>query len=318
MPAPRPIPDPLLVGPFTSSHARELGVSEKVLRGSRFRRLLPRVWMHVDHELTDEDRITAARLALPDRAQVSHQTRLRLLGLEIGPQSPVHFTVSGDLHIDLDDVFLHRTERLPPTDDVGVTPGAAFIQFCATATLLEAIQAGDWLLHRELMTVQEVGELARHDDWRPGSAQARRVVPLLDSRARSLPESELRCVMIFAGLPTPEVNVPILDHPTSPIVDLLVRRWMLAVEYEGRQHAEDAAQFQRDITRYALLRDIDVAYVQVTRRMLDQRRTVAMTIYRALVARGYDGPPPSLGARWASLDEPIRVIRWRQAPLGGE
>ena len=128
MPSPSVIPDELSTGPFTAEAARSLGVSEKVLRGKRFRRIFPRVWVCADHTMSQLDWISAASMAMPERAQVSHITRIQAAGLDIGSRRPLHFTVAGDLHIDLDEIFLHRTEVLPPLDGVGVTPAAAFIQ----------------------------------------------------------------------------------------------------------------------------------------------------------------------------------------------
>lgn len=256
--------------------------------------------------MTRLDWITAARLAAPQRAQLSHLSRIQALGLDFGPDEPYHFTVAGDLHIALDDVYVHRTEVLPPLDDVGVTPATAFVQYCATARLIDAIMVGDWLLHRRHMTVLEVAELSRRDHWRPGASQLRRVLPHLDPASRSLKESETRALVVFAGLPAPEVNVDlVVNDRWLGCVDLLLRRWLLVLEYEGRQHAETVEQFGKDITRYAGFRDESVAYLQITNEMLKKPRTLIYRIHRMLVERGYDGPDPIFADRWSSLFSPV-------------
>lgn len=245
---------------------------------------------------------------MPDRAQLSHITRIQALGLDFGDERPFHFTVAGDLHIDLDDIFLHRTEVLPPLDDIGVTPAAAFIQYCATARMIDAIKVGDWLLHRHHMAVLEVAELARRDHWRPGAGQVRRVLPHLDPASRSVKESESRAIVIFSGLPAPEVNVDlIVKGRRLGCVDLLFRLWLLVLEYEGRQHAETIQQFNIDITRYAGFRDELVAYIQITNETLNRPRALVARIHRTLVERGYDGPAPVFGDRWESLFEPVAI-----------
>lgn len=302
MPSPIEIPAPLLVGPFTAAEARSVGVSEKVLRGKRFRRIFPRVWVHVGHVMSRLDWILAAGLAMPQRAQLSHISRIQALGLDYGPTRPFRFTVAGDLHLDVDDIFLHRTEVLPPLDGVGVTPAVAFIQYCGDARMIDAIKVGDWLLHRRHMTILEVAELARRDHWRPGAHQVRRVLPHLEAGSRSLKESESRALVVFSGLPTPEVNVDlVIDGRRLGCVDLLFRLWLLVLEYEGRQHAETVEQFNIDIARYAGFRAEAVEYVQITNEMLRQPRALMLMIYRKLVERGYDGPAPDFGRRWASL-----------------
>ncbi len=279
-----------------------------MLGGAQWKRLHPRVWVHRDHEMTHVDTIAAAALSMPGRAHLSHESLLQALGLDVGAHLPVRFTVAGDLHIATDDIFLHRTVVLPPTDARGVTPASAFIQYCATATVVDAVIAGDWLLHRHHMSLVEVAELTARDDWRPGARQARRVLRHLDGRSASPQESRLRVVIAFSGLPTPGINVPI-EHGGRQIaiVDLLFAIWRLVVEYEGRQHAMDPRQFGRDIGRYADLRESDHEYIQVTFEMLQQPRHVVLRIHRALVRRGYHGPGPVFGRRWDSLFEPIEA-----------
>jgi hypothetical protein len=301
------VPEDLRHRPFSQSEGLALGLSVHKLNGATWIRLFPRVWVHRDHQMSDDDWIAAATLAMPTRAQLSHVSRIQALGLDIGAVKPIHFTVSGDLHLDVDDVFLHRTEVLPPLDDVGVTPASAFIQYCADARLIDAIKVGDWLLHRRHMTVLEVAELARRDAWRPGARQVRRVLPYLDVAARSTKESETRAMIVFSGLPAPEVNVPlIIAGERIGIVDLLIRCVMLVLEYEGRQHAESIVQFNRDIHRYAAFRRHRVEYLQVTNEMLDRPKTLIHRVHARMVELGYDGPPPVFADRWDALFDRIQ------------
>lgn len=269
--------------------------------------------------MTSDDWRAAASLAMPEGAQLSHVSRLQQLGLDVHDARPVHFTMAGDRHIAMDGVVLHRTEVLPPLDDIGVTPAAAFVQYCATARLIDAICAGDWLAHRRHLSIIEVAELARRDLWRPGARQALRVLRHLDAGARSLPESEIRALMIFAGLPVPEVNVRLeVDGELLGIVDLLVRVVMLAVEYEGRQHAEDVRQFNRDIVRYAGFRRHGLEYLQITHEMRTRPRSLVMRVHARMVELGYDGRAPVFGPRWEQLFAPVRTGAVPQSSVRNE
>ncbi|MET1038537.1 MAG: hypothetical protein ABW075_09695 [Aeromicrobium sp.] len=314
---PRPfVPEELRHRPFSQSEALATGLTAYMLSGPTWVRLFPRVWVHRDHVMTDAGWIAAAALAMPARAQLSHVSRIQALGLDIGAVWPVHFTIAGDLHIAMENVFLHRTEILPPLDATGVTPAAAFIQFCATARLIDAIKVGDWLLHRRHVTILEVTELSRRDHWRPGAQQVRRVVRRLDAGSRSLPESEVRVLLAFAGLPVPEVNVPIVvDGELLGVVDLLIRAVMLALEYEGRQHAESITQFNRDIGRYAAFRRNGVEYLQVTKEMTEKPKVMVRRVHARMVELGYDGPSPVFGPLWDSLFEVIPTGPVRQPPF---
>lgn len=307
MPSPSPIPAALTKGPFTPLEAKKCGISEKVLRGRRFRRLHPCVWVLNTYTMTDADRIGAAELGLPATARASHLTRLRKLGLNYGPSEPLHFTIQGELHLALTGIQLHRTKVMPPTDPDGVTPAAAFVGYAASARVIDLIKVGDWLLHHEHMTIEHLMGTAQRDRWRPGSAAAMWVAPYLDGRSRSLKESETRAILIFGGLPGPEVNADLFDgEQFVACVDMLYRLWRLVIEYEGRQHAEDPGQFNKDIARYAAIRDEQCEYVQVTQEMLRQPRAVVMRVHHKLVQRGYDGPAPIFAGRWRSLFEKVR------------
>ena len=136
-------------------------------------------------------------------------SRLQRLGLDFGPRRPIRFVIEGDHHLDLDGIFLHRTKRLPPTDDVEVTVPAAFIAYCARARVIDAIKVGDWLLREGHMTLAPVRDLALAQLWRDGAHEAIWVLDHLDGRSRSLKESETKAVLVFAGLAAPALNVPV-------------------------------------------------------------------------------------------------------------
>jgi hypothetical protein len=291
----------LMRGPFTVEHSRQLGLPRGVLV-RRFIRLHPRVWCHPEHLLSLDDRVLAATLALPDRAKLTGISRIQQLGLDFGPRTPIRFVIRGDHHLALDGIFLHRTKRLPPYDHHGVAPEAAFIAYCSLARVIDAIKVGDWLLRDGHLTVESVRALALRELWRAGAQEAVWILERLDGRSRSLPESETRAILEFAGLPRPELNVALDDGPEPQvIVDLRYEWWGLVVEYEGSQHQEDRGQYVVDIGRYAWMRRHRVPYVQVTKEKLRHPRTLAGEVYAALVALGYDGPPPEFGNRWLQL-----------------
>jgi hypothetical protein len=252
--------------------------------------------------MTHEDRIAAARLALPDSAYLTGISRLQQQGLDFGPRIPVRFVVQGDHHLALDGVFLHRTKRLPPCDDIGVTVEAAYISYCSLARVIDAIKVGDWLLRRGHLTKESLKKLALHDLWRAGSQEALWVIDHLDERARSLPESETRAILEFAGLPRPELNVALDDGPhPQVIVDLRFMPWGVVVEYDGSHHQLERPQYVLDIGRYAWMRGHGIPYVQVTHEKLRHPRTLVGEVYALLVAHGFSGPAPVFGERWNVL-----------------
>jgi hypothetical protein len=278
-----------------------------MLEHTRFRQVFPRVYCLADLVLTPMKQIAAARRNLPTDARTTHSTRLLELGLEHGPLEPLHFVVARDLHLDVDGIMLHRTAMMPPSGPLGVCAEAVFVALAATERMIDLIIIGDWLLRHEHMSLASLGEFVERCPCRSGAAQALIAAPHLDARTRSTKESETRAVVVFAGLPRPEVNVEVRDASGKlvGIGDLVYRLWRLVVEYEGRQHALDIGQFARDIDRYAGFRRIGWDYCQVTNERLARPRSMVMSLHEQLVRRGYGGPPPVFGRRWAALFQPV-------------
>lgn len=298
----KPIPDELRSGPFTRQAAKSAGVSSRMLQGKRFVRIFPGVWRCADHAMTEADWVRAATLALPDDAYLTGITLIQQLGCDFGPKRPMRFVVERDHHLKFDEIFLHRTEELPPTDGRCVSVAAAFIAYCATARVIDAIKVGDWLLRNRHTTISEIRDLALSGLWRAGAHEAVWVLDHLDPRSRSLKESETRSVLEFAGLPVPESNVTLpIGDDVVVVGDLVYKRWKTVVEYEGSQHQESRDQYVYDIDRYAIYRAHGIRYVQATKEKLDHARTLVGEVYRELLRAGYDGPPPEFGERWKLL-----------------
>lgn len=64
-------------------------------------------------------------------------------------------------------------------------------------------------------------------------------------------ETRLRMLLVLAGLPEPLVNLVVRDEDGHWVVrlDLAFPQWRIAVEYDGRQHAESTVQWSRDVAR---------------------------------------------------------------------
>lgn len=308
-----PVPADLLHGPFTRVDALESGLSARVLEGVQFRRLHQGVYVHRRHEMTWTDHVEAARLALPACARTTGVTRLQQAGVDVGDRWPLHFVVEGDLHLTLEGVFLHRTVKIPPNDDDGASIEAAFVAFCADSRLLDAVRVGSLLLHEELLDRGLLDQILLEEKWRRGVSETTYALPFLEARCRSMPEAELFAYVVFASLPVPEVNCPLrLDDDVELTPDLWFEDHGLVVEYEGAHHQDDRAQYNADIDRYALYRRHDVPYELVTKERMRSPKATVRRVHAALVAAGYDGPPPQFGELWESLFLPLSELVRRQ------
>ena len=79
--------------------------------------------------MKDHDWVEAARLALPANAHLTGISRIQACGLDSGPRLPVRFVIEGELHLAFDNVFLHRTKKLPPS-----TRSASWFRLRSSAT----------------------------------------------------------------------------------------------------------------------------------------------------------------------------------------
>lgn len=210
--------------------------------------------------------------------------------------------VERDLHLTLEGVFLHRTVKMPPSDEDGVSAEAAFIAYCAGARTIDAIKVGCLMLHLELLDPDRLDRLLVEEKGRRGVPETTYVLPFLDARCRSLPEAELLTYLVAAGLPHPEVNEQIEVGPGVLLTpDFWFGDYEHATEYEGSQHQEDRGQYNADIDRYATYRHHEITYDLITKERLLSPKAAVRMVHAALVARGYDGPPPDFDGLWLTL-----------------
>ncbi|HET7690695.1 MAG TPA: DUF559 domain-containing protein [Nocardioidaceae bacterium] len=107
-------------------------------------------------------------------------------------------------------------------------------------------------------------------------------------------ETRLRLLLVLAGLPEPEVNREIVDRHGVAVMrlDLSYPDVRVAVEYDGRQHAEDERQWNRDLGRREELDDSDWRILVITRKgiFVEPARTIER-VFRLLRTRGMPGLP---------------------------
>ncbi|MCJ1707671.1 endonuclease domain-containing protein [Microbacterium sp. VKM Ac-2923] len=115
-----------------------------------------------------------------------------------------------------------------------------------------------------------------------GSKKRRLAVDLADERAESPRESELRVLLIQAGLPAPESNVEIFDGARFVArVDLLYPAQRLVMEYDGDHH-RDPVQWSKDQSRRAELESLGYRMTVVTARDFDDPVALLGRIRRLL------------------------------------
>jgi len=174
-------------------------------------------------------------------------------------------------------------------DGLRLTAGAqTFLDMAALLAPPELVALGDALMRAGHLSAGALQErLARADRVR-GVRPARRWAPHLSAAAGSHPESRMRCWLLLSDLPEPQVQVPILDRWGTVVAhaDLGYEEWKVALEYEGRQHAEHD-QFGRDIDRYSLMAADGWLTLRFAGRHMTGPAAVVGRTRRALLSRGW-------------------------------
>lgn len=303
MPRRTEIPPELKKGPFTSAYAASCGITQTVLRGTRFRRLFRGVYVWIDVQLTLIVWLRGALLVLPKGTIVSHFSALWLYGVEVGTPTGFEFSTNRMLVTKLKRVTLHR--RLGRLTAYGlhglaVTGPDRTLVDCATRlTAIQFVQAADWMIHRGRTTIESLMEFAlnSHID---GVVRARRWMLLVREGAESPMETLVRLMLVFARLPEPECNRNICDESGNVLArgDLVYFRFKVLVEYDGWQHERDARQRQRDRERRELLEAEGWRVIVITSADLKRPSAIPWRVYEALKAKGYEGRPPLINAMW--------------------
>lgn len=167
-------------------------------------------------------------------------------------------------------------------------PEEAWCQLATVLGLEDLIVAGESLLakgRRDRLQLRVLQHAVSAGD-RPRQAMLNRALPELREGVRSPKETELRRLIVAAGLPEPEINQDIYDALGAWVAesDLVYPRWMIAIEYEGGGHFRSEAQQRKDVHRYELLQSLGWRVIRVTKDDLRLRRAETVQRIRAAIA----------------------------------
>jgi hypothetical protein len=263
--------------PFTRADARGAGITVKQLLSGRYKKLLYDVYVDAAVIVTSEVRARAALHVAPAGAYASHRTAAELWGLPV--------PLDGNTHISVND----RPERLRR---VGVKshfgqPGAActrrrgipistpeqtFIDLAASGlSLVDLVIIGDAMVRAELASPTSLRQAL--DAWEGnGTRLAYRALALVREGVDSAMETRTRLLLVFAGLPEPQVNFILRaeDGSWRMRFDLSYPEAGVIVEYDGRHHTEIRSQWERDIYRREDLDRMGYRLIVITSRGIFQ------------------------------------------------
>jgi Protein of unknown function (DUF559) len=241
---------------LTRAGARQTGLPLKDLLGGGYQRLFYDAYVPSTIKITPLLRARVVLRRLPNAAWISHHTAIQIWG-GVAPTSPeIHVTMTDrNLRCRRQGIAAHYCDPGGTTSSFhGVavsTPTQAFLELAATgASLVDLVIAGDSLVKVTQLTPEAFIEAA--DECLGNKSRlARRAARLIRLGVDSPMETRVRLLVVFAGLPEPEVNFILRDEQGhwQRRFDMCYRDLKLIIEYDGRQHAEDDHQWGSDIER---------------------------------------------------------------------
>ncbi|WP_407687764.1 DUF559 domain-containing protein [Mycobacterium sp. HUMS_1102779] len=284
--------------PFVGSEAIACGLVTKSQLETRYHRLFRGVYIDRDAELTAAVRAKAAWLWTGRRGIVAGFSAAALHGSKWVDDRRVVELIHANHHRSVG-MQLHRD--IVAADEIDTIGGLAVTSPTRTALdlgcwypTMTAVAGIDALAAATEIKAADVELLARRYAGRRGIVRARRAADLFDAGAQSPKESWLRVVLIEAGLPRPQTQIPVLDEFGSVFayVDMGWAELKVAVEYDGEQHRNDRRQYTWDVRRLERLERLGWIVVRV---VAGDRPGDILHRVRAARARRSPGQPGTRG-----------------------
>lgn len=268
MRTPSPLPRALSARAFAVAESDALGVPRSRLRASDLR--TPFRGTRSRAEDPPADLLTACLEYAPrlaDHQFYSHATALALRGIPlpsgVDPTALHVATHRPNREPRIPGIVGHRLQRRAPSYTrhpsgfLVENPVRAWRQVGYTWPHDALVAAADHMISprhtlvdaRDLeQELEEMGDMRGHI--------LRSALGLSRIGSESPRETDLRLMIVRFGLPEPELNQDLFDARGTFVarLDLSYRRWKVAVEYDGRQHAEDPHQFEIDTDRWDSVR----------------------------------------------------------------
>ena len=245
--------------PFIGSEAVVAGVASHSQLRRRYTRVFRDVYVSEGTELTQAVRARAAWLWSRRRGVIGGFSAAGMYGSKwvdaAGPVDIIHdnrhappgLRIWGDR---LADDEFELIDTVPVT-----TPARTVLDLACWYPSTTAVAAIDALARATEVKMANVELLAARYRGRRGLERARVSLHLVDAGAQSPKESWVRLVLIRAGLPRPQTQIPVQDE-FGEVIAYLDMGWeeiKVAVEYDGDQHRTDKTQYAWDIRRLETL-----------------------------------------------------------------
>jgi hypothetical protein len=276
--------------PFIGSAALASGALSRHQLRTRYRAVFPNVYLSNDAELSLERRISAAWLWSGGTATIVGAAAAALHGSKWIPD---------DVPIELNQPntrpphgVLTRRDALADGETqvmngrTVTTPERTAFDIGRRGAIRSAVVRLDALSRATGFKVDDVLRIAKCHPHSPGLRRLETALELVDPGSESPRESYLRLLLIDAGLPRPQTQIPVLGVDGIPVayLDLGWEEHLVTVEYDGDHHRTDRRQYIKDIRRLEVLERMGWIVVRVVAE--DRPANIVHRVREALAASG--------------------------------
>jgi transcriptional regulator with AbiEi antitoxin domain of type IV toxin-antitoxin system len=234
----------------------------------RFRRLLPDVYGSLAAEPTLCERITASWLWTGREGVIAGAAASALLGAKwIDVDTPVELIWANNRAatgvVTRRDTLLDGETTVRGGLPLTTAERTAF-DLARRGSIGNAVARLDALARATHVEPADVLELARGHPRVRGLRRLDRVLDLVDAGAESPKETWLRLLLIRAGYPRPQTQIPLLgpDGQPSYWLDMGWEDELIAVEYDGDDHREKL-RWRRDVIRSEYVAHLGWKHIRV-------------------------------------------------------
>jgi len=257
--------------PFVGSEAVASGRLTPYQLRSRFVAVHPDVYVSRGADLSAVERARAAWLWSRRRGVLAGQSAAALHGAKwVNSRAPAELVYQNRHRPNNIRTWSNRLVEDEVTTIQGISttsPARTALDIASRYRKNHAVAAVDALARATRLKMADVHLLVERHRGRPGIRAAREVLALVDPGAESPRETWLRLLVIEAGFPPPQTQLPIYDARYGLLVAEVDMGWedsRIALDYEGDHHRVERRVFNKDIRRSEVITELGWIHLRVT------------------------------------------------------